>query len=559
MGGAELLIPGGKKGHKQESDVIIINKIMKYIMIIEAKLTISNFITNVKKGSPTNSATKQLGTTKDILEKYFCKDISTEWDFIGAIFYEHLEENTSICQKCEPFVIRIGELKTKLEVIESPIQCKKEVIDQHEANQDYRLLVKNLIFTVFANPGPVLKWNMADKIFETITMNKTQPGQGEYRSILFWTPTQFQIMQLDEENIPRMPYVLFISSMSTGKTECMKGMIEKLLQEGQNCHFILFNQRCPKKTLLQMQLEVYFQNNKNRANLEFSFLNSDATDATQFYSDLNKKIWSLPGYNTFVDELTLPGRGIELAQEMQAIVPELRRHPNRPCLWIAVAGMNSATRNEYSIENFQKAFPDFFLPILRFPLRNCKRIIKYVLAGATNLEFDHDGDSGKSFLDIDVPDNLMEGLEPINVGLGYTKMIENAMKMVVERQGDQGVAVLFNFWDRSLGMKRHNKIVKDIKEGIKKAGRKDPVYYSSDLDPNSDSEEKVSEWIRDRGSVDLVADLSVARGWEDRTVVVVDCNQGIGVENLFMRAVANLYVVRTEKKKDRIVEEGPSV
>ena len=45
-------------------------------------------------------------------------------------------------------------------------------------------------------------------------------------------------------------------------------------------------------------------------------------------------------------------------------------------------------------------------------------------------------------MDIDVPDNLMEGLEPTIVGVGYTKMIEEAMKMVGERQGDQGVAVL---------------------------------------------------------------------------------------------------------------------
>ena len=47
--GAELLIPNGKKGHKQESDFIIINKKLKYIMNIEAKLTISNVKANSKK------------------------------------------------------------------------------------------------------------------------------------------------------------------------------------------------------------------------------------------------------------------------------------------------------------------------------------------------------------------------------------------------------------------------------------------------------------------------------------------------------------------------------
>ena len=52
-------------------------------------------------------------------------------------------------------------------------------------------------------------------------------------------------------------------------------------------------------------------------------------------------------------------------------------------------------------------------------------------------------------------------------------------------------------------------------------------------------EEILAEWIENREDVDLVADLSVARGWEDSTVVVVDCNKGKGIENLFMRTVSN--------------------
>ena len=211
---------------------------------------------------------------------------------------------------------------------------------------------------MFANPGPVVNWNSVNKILEAVpkTKNKKQPAQGEYRSILFWTPSQFQIMQLDEENMPCM----FISSMSTGKTECMKGMIEKLLEAGQRCHFILYNQICSKKILLHLQLEQYFHNNKNRDRLEFSYLNSDSTEATLFYSDLKKVIQKHPGCNTFIDELTLPMKGIECASEMQDIVAEMRRQPNSPCLWITLAGMAYATREDFTIQNMQAAFPDFF-------------------------------------------------------------------------------------------------------------------------------------------------------------------------------------------------------
>merc|ERR1711981_665468 len=97
--------------------------------------------------------------------------------------------------------------------------------------------------------------------------------QGDYRSVLFWTPSQFQILQLDQDKHPVQKYVIFNSSMSTGKTENMKAMIEKLLSNGQKCHFIFYNQRCSKKTILQVLIEKHFQKNKNRENLELSFIN----------------------------------------------------------------------------------------------------------------------------------------------------------------------------------------------------------------------------------------------------------------------------------------------
>lgn len=118
--------------------------------------------------------------------------------------------------------------------------------------------------------------------------------------------------------------------------------------------------------------------------------------------------------------------------------------------------------------------------------------------------------------------------------------------------------MLFNYWRGSLGIKKLNMIVRSIREGILKAKRKEPLFYSCEVDVG-ESEETVSEWIRDRGDVDLVADLCVARGWEDHTVVVVDCNKGRGVENLYMRAVGNLYVVRTEKRQEQEEEEEESI
>ena len=152
----------------------------------------------------------------------------------------------------------------------------------------------------------------------------------------------------------------------------------------------------------------------------------------------------------------------------------------------------------------------FLIPILRFQLRNCKQIIKYVLGNNSQLAFDHDGDSGTivqeactSFLDIDVPDNLLKGLDPTDVGVGLTREIEKAMRLVEERQGKRGVAVLFNYWSRSLGTRKHYKILKSIKEGIMKAGREEPLLYSCEIGLSEENlrgatEEHVSEWMRAR-------------------------------------------------------------
>ena len=54
---------------------------------------------------------------------------------------------------------------------------------------------------------------------------------------------------------------------------------------------------------------------------------------------------------------------------------------------------------------------------------------------------------------------------------------------------------------------------------------------------HSSTEEEMKNWLRDRGNRDLVADLSVSRGWEDSTVMVVDIQpDSVGVENLCVRA-----------------------
>ena len=50
------------------------------------------------------------------------------------------------------------------------------------------------------------------------------------------------------------------------------------------------------------------------------------------------------------DELTLPGKHKEIALEMQEIVQEMQKQSENPCLWITIAGMGSATREDFSYD-----------------------------------------------------------------------------------------------------------------------------------------------------------------------------------------------------------------
>ena len=144
----------------------------------------------------------------------------------------------------------------------------------------------------------------------------------------------------------------------------------------------------------------------------------------------------------------------------------------------------------------------------------------------------------------------MDGLPPTDVGEGHSRKINEAMEVVGHRQGKQGVAILFNYWSR-IQWKDHSRVVKWIMDGLKEAGR-EAIHYSCEYGKGV-SEERLAQWIKNRGDVDLVSDLCVARGWEDNTVVVVDCNEGRGVENLYMRAISNLIVIKipTDTLSDR--------
>ena len=148
-------------------------------------------------------------------------------------------------------------------------------------------------------------------------------------------------------------------------------MMEKLFQSGQGCHFIIYNTKCSRKTILQVQLEDYFKQNKNKDNLIFNFVNSD-DESGKSHIQIQNLISQYPNRNTFIDELTLSSKKEERGAIFQQIAQQWRNHSKKLCLWIAVAGIDSGKKEDFIIPEIQSIFPDFFIPKLRFPLRNCR-------------------------------------------------------------------------------------------------------------------------------------------------------------------------------------------
>ena len=212
----------------QESDFLVIDSERKLIWSLEIKSNLFSETKGKVKKSSVQKGVEQISKIKKILEKYFCTNSDlTGWKFVGALGYGSKAEHVKCCPSCKPFIVDVTGVKALFNKLD------RELTGTTSANLEaYKKLIRNLIFCIFANPGPVIKHNYDEETFRKIKQ------QGDWCNVLFWTPKQYEIMQLNEHNSPKYKHVIFESSYSTGKTEVMKGMIRKLIDKSQKIHFI---------------------------------------------------------------------------------------------------------------------------------------------------------------------------------------------------------------------------------------------------------------------------------------------------------------------------------
>merc|ERR1719220_1949099 len=279
-----LRLPGKGKGDHQEFDFVIIDLKLKTVIGIESKATL-----NTKTGQSAAAQTQRL---KELLEKYFAPELSSsDWCFVAMVHYNNFALKQPVCPTCSPFTIHgANQLATKLAGLETHLKAVRP--QWSPSHQEYVSLVQGLSFVVLAQPISTRCTITSDVHAKLVgkpetSRSKAKVGQGDYKSIIFWTNEQSKVMMWDQQ------FVVFISPWSTGKTICQreKARIWATDNPSEKLYFCVANGGITtNSTLLELDLKMFFQEHKaqNVTVLGFSSWHVDTM------SELYKKMLSMP-------------------------------------------------------------------------------------------------------------------------------------------------------------------------------------------------------------------------------------------------------------------------
>ena len=126
-----------------------------------------------------------------------------------------------------------------------------------------------------------------------------------------------------------------------------------------------------------MDLKQYFQEN-NAQNVTVLDLPSSPYKTM---SELHKKMLSMPAGSWMIDELCMPypNDHTKWAGELQKMRSHMAVQPGQYMLWISIAGIFRGKPEHFKHNYLAPLMPGFHVPVMEFPLRNTKEVIK--LAG----------------------------------------------------------------------------------------------------------------------------------------------------------------------------------
>ena len=144
-------------------------------------------------------------------------------------------------------------------------------------------------------------------------------------------------------------------------------------------------------------------------------------------------------------------------------------------MWLAVAGIYKGEAEHFTMENMQAVFPSppFHIPDLRYPLRSTRKIVETAIQDKNKTPVYVAGNM-KSKVDIEFPDNLVEGIEPDILEFKKGKVekklkLKEALEIVNNTEGKKVVAILcYNSGD-----------ITTICQAVKEADRPKQLVYSN--------------------------------------------------------------------------------
>ena len=215
-------------------------------------------------------------------------------------------------------------------------------------------------------------------------------------------------------------------------------------------------------------------------------------------------------------------------------------------MWISIAGIRDGKPEHFKHNYLEPLMSGFHVPVMEFPLRNTKEVIK--LAGLDS----NNANKTASLLPMTtnpsycLPPQLMSGVQCQQIKVKrnkltkrddaeFSKVVEDGCRVMIQRTAGRGFPVLLdNHVSTSVVVAAVQRVVGPAL-----------LYTQNGSEKNQATSAEVKNWLRrwKRGEERraLVTDQFISRGWEAPAVIVIGKS---GTENLVMRTCGFCFLIK---------------
>ena len=310
-------------------------------------------------------------------------------------------------------------------------------------------------------------------------------------------------------------FVVFISPWSTGKTICQreKARIWATDNPSEKLYFCVVKvSNTTNTSLLEMESKQYFQEH-NTPNVTVLGLPSYPHNTM---SELHKKMLSMPAGSWMIDELCMPypNDHTKWAGELQKMRSHMVGQPGHYLLWISIAGIRDGKPEHFKHNYLAALMTGFHVPVMEFPLRNTKEVIKLAGLDSNNvnkrasIEYPH-AQTNPSY---SLPTYLIAGVQCQQIKVKkndeaeLSKAVEDGCQVMMQRTAGSGFPVLLS----------HHLSTSSVVAAVQRVVGPALLYIRDGREKNEATSAEVENWVKKWKRAEerrvLVSDESISRG-----------------------------------------------